>query len=110
MNINGMVRGFISKEYDPEYFLKHIAITIEHQLKEWDPYYEVLIMKMVDYHFIVKNKGEYYTIIISEEEVRNLQKKDLFALDQFIWKELTRQGVILYKGYGNYLENVLSDM
>ncbi|WP_251552700.1 hypothetical protein [Neobacillus muris] len=107
MNISGFARGLMSRNYSTERFLLHVANCVEGQLKEWDEQYEVLVLKLKNYEFIVKMNDRDYYLSISEEEITALQQMDAFALDQKIWKELEGQGLPIERGHGNYIDYVL---
>ena len=55
MNFSGVVRGYMSKSFSSERFILHVADTIEKQLKEWNPLYEVFLMKLKNYEVVIKN-------------------------------------------------------
>lgn len=106
MNISGVIRGYMSKNMNVEEFIVHVATLMEKQLKEWDENYEVYVMKLADYEFVVKNNDTYYGVDISEDEIDFLQNKSPFALDKKLWAELEKQGINILRGYGDYLEKV----
>ena len=107
MNRNGFARGLMAKNYSGEKFLLHVSDVIERQLKEWNDAYEVMVMKLVDYEFVVKKDNGYYELMISEKELDTLQATAPFALDRHVWKELEKQGVEIVRGYGDYIESVM---
>ncbi|MDQ0484049.1 hypothetical protein [Guptibacillus hwajinpoensis] len=107
MNSNGFIRGLMAKDYSREKFLLHVADVIERQLKEWSEVYEVMVMKLVNYEFVVKMDNRYYEVVISEKELDTLQATAPFALDRFVWKELEKQGIEIVRGYGDYIERVM---
>jgi hypothetical protein len=107
MNINGMARSYMARFQSGEEFFKRVADFIERQLHEWDPNYEVFLMKFSDYELMVKNGERYYHVFVTEPELTELQKRAPYALDQKIWKELEKQGLPILKGYGNYLDSIL---
>lgn len=108
MNTSGFIRGSLAKKFDSERFLIHVSTTIERQLQEWDPTYQVYLLKLKDYVFHLKcNENQEYMIKINELKLKELQKKDPYALDRLIWKELIKQGLEPAKGHGNYLDVVL---
>lgn len=106
MNTSGWIRGMIAKNYENEAFLLFVGEGIERQLQEWDEKYAVNIMKLADYHFIVKNGETYYETVISKSRIAELQAVSSFALDAEIWSGLERDGLTIIKGYGNYLDYV----
>ncbi|MBB6444022.1 hypothetical protein [Bacillus benzoevorans] len=106
MNISGVIRGYMSKNMGVEEFIVHVATLMEKQLKEWDENYEVYVMKLTDYEFIVKNNDTYYGVDISADEIAELQNKNPFALDKKLWIELEHQGLNILRGYGDYLDKV----
>ena len=106
MNASGWVRGMMSKNYENERYLLHVGEVIERQLQEWDEKYWVNIMKLKDYHFIVRYEDEYYETVLSEVEINELQDKSPFSLDHKIWSDLEQEGIKIQWGYGNYLEKV----
>ena len=107
MNINGFERRSMAKNLSPEEFLIHVANEMECQLQEWDSDNEVMVMKMGNYEFIVKNKETYYSVFCTEEELKNLQKESPYSLDQKLWRELQKEGLKIIKGIGNYIEFVM---
>lgn len=107
MNSNGFARGLLAKNYSGEKFLLHVSDVIERQLKEWSDAFEVIVMKLVDYEFVVKKGNRYFELVISEQELDTLQATGPFALDRFVWKELEKQGVAIVREYGDYIERVI---
>jgi hypothetical protein len=89
-----------------EDFLIYVAKITEYQLKEWDGEYEVILMKIANYELIIKKNEKDYHVNLSETELHSLQKKDPFALDRKIWRELERKGLPIMRGYGNYMDLV----
>ena len=69
----------MSKNLGHEEFLQHVGNTIEKQLQEWNENYQVNIMKMENYHFIVKNRDKDYWLEITEEELIKLQNKSPYS-------------------------------
>lgn len=106
MNNSGFIRGLMSKNLGHEEFLQHVGNTIEKQLQEWDENYQVNIMKMENYHFIVKNGDKDYWLEITEEELIKLQNKSPFSLDFRLWTMLVVQGIEIKFGDGDYLLKV----
>lgn len=106
MNSSGFIRGLMSKNLGHEEFLQHVGNTIEKQLQEWDENYQVNIMKMENYHFIVKNGDKDYWLEITEEELIKLQNKSPFSLDFRLWTMLVVQGIEIKFGDGDYLLKV----
>lgn len=106
MNTTGFIRGLMSKNVSSEDYLKHVTTTVEQQLQEWDPSYEVFVMKLSNYEIIVKKELQYYNLTLPEAEVIALQDKSPYSLDRKIWSELVDQGLQLVWGTGNYLEYV----
>ncbi|WP_154663566.1 hypothetical protein [Neobacillus dielmonensis] len=107
MNISGFARGLMSKNYSTERFLLHVANCVEGQLKEWDEKYEVLVLKLKNYEFIVKMGDQDYYLPLPEEEIAALQQMGAFALDRRVWRELENQGLPIQRGHGNYINYVL---
>ncbi|MFD1851410.1 hypothetical protein ACFSC5_15440 [Oceanobacillus bengalensis] len=107
MNTNGLARGYMSKNKSGEDFLLHVGKCAERQLKEWDDRYEVNIMKLANYEFVVIGEEKYYHMQLTIEEIRLLQGKSPYALNQEIWTELENQGLAIVRGFGNYVERVL---
>jgi hypothetical protein len=107
MDINGEIRGYMARNMGREEFIKYVATAIEHQLKEWDGNYEVFLMKLKKYEFMVSNGEKYYHVIISENELDSLQKSSPFELDRKVWTELQKQGLEVIRGVGNYIETIL---
>jgi hypothetical protein len=107
MHISEFIRGYMANNLGSEEFLKHVAGLIETQLQEWDPNYEVFVMKFAAYEVMVKNKTIYYHVHLSEDEIETLQNQDPFELDRRIWRELEEQGLLIIKGKGNYIQMVL---
>jgi hypothetical protein len=107
MNISGFIRSYMANNLSSEEFLKHVAGLIENQLKEWDTHYEIFVMKLSTYEIMVKNKTVYYHVQLSEDDIETLQNEEPFELDRMIWRELEKQGLLIIKGKGNYLQMVL---
>lgn len=107
MNASGFLRGLMSKNLSGEDFIKHVAHSIEKQLQEWDEHYEVFLMKLADYEFMIKNKDTYYHVQISQLELETLQNKSPFSLDKRIWLDLKDQGLPIIMGLGDYLDKAL---
>ncbi|WP_462411688.1 hypothetical protein [Neobacillus sp. Marseille-QA0830] len=107
MNISGFARGLMSKNYNPERFLLHVANCVEGQLKEWDEKFEVMVLKLKKYEIIISTDDEDYYIPLPDEEIAALQQMGAFALDHRIWKELEDQGLSIERGHGNYIDYVL---
>lgn len=107
MNINAIARGMMTKRCTPDDFIQHVASMIEYQLKEWDEEYEVFLMKFQDYQLVVKRRNLYYDVFMTEEAIAEMQAHGAFTLDRVIWMTLHKQGLPIYKGFGNYIEAVL---
>ncbi|NMD71778.1 hypothetical protein HHO41_15880 [Bacillus sp. DNRA2] len=107
MNVSGWKRSYVSRFYSTDDFLIRVASDIEQQLQEWDENYQVYILKLKNYKLNVKNGERYYHMQLDEEEVDSLQRKSPFSLDVKIWKELEKEGLIILKGYGDYLDSIL---
>ena len=90
----------MAKNSSSESFLKSVARMIERQLKEWDEKYEVMVMKGVDYEFVVNHNDDFYHLQLSDQDIHELQMKSPHALDQKIWLELEKQGLTIILGYG----------
>jgi hypothetical protein len=108
MDINGEIRGYMARNMGREEFIKYVATAIEHQLKEWDGNYEVFLLKLKKYEFMINNGDKYYHVKISENELDSLQKTSPFGLDRKVWKELEKQGLEVIRGSGNYIETILN--
>jgi hypothetical protein len=108
MDINGEIRRYMARNMSREEFIKYVATAIEHQLKEWDENYEVFLMKLKKYEFMISKGEQYYDVKITENELDSLQKSSPIELDRKIWRELEKQGLPIVKGVGNYIETVLS--
>ena len=106
MNTTGFIRGYMAKNQDGEKFLKHVLVTVERQLQEWDPNYEVQLIKLSNYEVLVKNDKETINFTISESQLALFQSRSPYTLDRFIWKELEDKGVTIGKCDGNYLTYV----
>jgi endo-beta-N-acetylglucosaminidase D len=96
----------MSKGLSGEEFIKHVAKIMEKQLKEWDDQYEVFLMKLVNYEFMIKNGNTYYNVELSEHELQFLQNKSPFSVDRKVWTELQNQGLPIIIGVGDYLDKV----
>ncbi|TYR72597.1 hypothetical protein FZC79_22230 [Rossellomorea vietnamensis] len=107
MQTNGMARGYMVRVMKGEDFLKHVAETIERQLKEWDVTYVVILMKLKDYEMVIRNGNQENQVVLTEQEIQLLQNTGLYQLDNRIWRDLINQGLVIHKGYGNYLSTVL---
>lgn len=107
MNVSESKRELIARNMDTEDFVLFISRVIEHQLQEWDEQYEVHVLKLKNYKWIVKYGHLRYVVEIVESEIQSLQKRDPFGLDQRIWRELEGLGLPIVRGVGNYLEYVL---
>lgn len=107
MNINGAARSYMSRFQSSEDFFIQVANLIEKQLKEWNPDYEVFLLRFSYYELVVKKNDQYYHIEITETELDQLQKKAPYALDRKIWMDLEGLGLPIMKGYGNYIESIL---
>lgn len=92
-----------------EELLRHIAELMEVQLKEWDKRFEVMVMKLVNYEWVVKFNDQFFHTEISDQEIEDLRKEGLFAIDRKLWKDIEQQGLQLIMGFGNYLDFVLED-
>lgn len=106
MNASVWIRGIMSKNVSGEEFIIHVCTCIERQLQEWDPKFEVFLMKMKDYEIHIRNESEFYHTSVSELVLKELQDKSPFALDRKIWQDLIDQGLETIEGTGNYLEYV----
>lgn len=106
MNSSGWIRGMMAKNYENEKFLLHVGEGIEKQLQEWDANYSVNIMKLRDYHFVVRIGEKYYETVLSEKDIRELQSKGPYSLDYKIWSDLEEEGLEIKWGYGDYLDKV----
>ncbi|WP_338448121.1 hypothetical protein R4Z09_17970 [Niallia oryzisoli] len=107
MEINGPERRSLAQNMTLEDFFIHVATDIERQLKEWDIDYEVMVMKLEDYEFIVKYHEAYCEISFSENIIKTLQRKDPYEIDRKIWKELQNKGISIVKGKGNYIDFIM---
>lgn len=108
MDVNGETREYMARNMSREEFIKYVATAIEHQLKEWDENYEVFLMKLKKFEFMINNGEHYYHVILSENELDALQKSSPFELDRKVWRELEKQGLPVVKGTGNYMEIILN--
>ncbi|WP_050615180.1 hypothetical protein [Bacillus testis] len=106
MNINGMARGYMSVFLNEEDFLHHVAVTVERQLKEWDPAYEVYVLKLENYQLTVKKKGLYYSASLTPGQLKKLQSESAYSLDRYLWAALRNEGLAIQKGFGNYIDYV----
>lgn len=106
MNTSGVFRGYMSKSFSGEKFIQLIAVTIEKQLQDWDPKYEVFLMKLDNFELMIQNRETYYHVQLSEQELDQLQNKSPFSLERKIWLELQDQGLQILKRLGDYLEKV----
>ncbi|WP_394233508.1 hypothetical protein [Niallia oryzisoli] len=107
MEINRPERRSMADAMSSEEFLIQVATDIEKQLQEWNPDYEVIVMKLENYEFVVKIHEEYYEMNFSEIMLETLQKKDPFELDRTIWQELQNKGISIIKGTGNYIDFIM---
>jgi hypothetical protein len=107
MDIDGETRGYMARNMAREEFTKYVATAIEHQLKEWNQNYEVYLLKLKKYEFMINNGDQYYHVKLSENDIDALQKSNPFDLDRKVWKELEKQGLPIKRGIGNYIEIVL---
>ena len=57
MNTSGFIRGMMSKSLNGEDFLKRVVRCVEQELQQWDATYEILLLKITDYHIIKKYGG-----------------------------------------------------
>lgn len=106
MNVSAFIRDYMAKNHYAEDFLIHVAELIEKQLQKWDEKYEVFVMHLKNYEITVKNNEQYYHATLTDDKIRNLQKKDAFALDRQLWTELKKNGLVIKKCEGNYLNEV----
>jgi hypothetical protein len=107
MDINGEIRRYMARNMSREEFIKYVGTAIEHQLKEWDVNYEVFLLKLMKYEFMINNGDQYYHVKISENELDSLQKSSPFELDRKVWLELEKKGLPVIRGVGNYIETIL---
>lgn len=107
MYAQGWIRGYMAKSYSTHKFIVHVVTTIERQLKLWNEKYEVSLLQDVrdeGKYFIKLTCGEKsYKLNLSEQHARLLQNQSPFTLDQYIWRELVNQGLIIGETEGNYL-------
>lgn len=95
---------------DAEQFIIHVATCIERELKQWDPTYRVMLLKLQNYElFVDREEEETYQLTISEDEVIRLQNRSPYSLDKNIWEDLQKQGLQIMRCYGNYLDYVLPE-
>lgn len=106
MHTSGVIRSMMAKNTSTEQFFNHVAKCIEGQLKEWNPAYEVLLLKLKDYLFIVKDDNQDFQVTIAEHEAHSLQNTSPYSLDKKIWRELEQSGLQTFEGPGNYLSYV----
>ncbi|WP_026909077.1 hypothetical protein [Paucisalibacillus globulus] len=106
MNTTGFIRGYMAKNQDGEIFLKHVLVTVERQLQEWDSNYEVQLIKLSNYEVLVKNGKEIINFTISKPQLASFQSSSPYKLDQYIWRELKNNAVPIKDWNGNYLTYV----
>ncbi|MFZ0445947.1 MAG: hypothetical protein WAM95_15205 [Bacillus sp. (in: firmicutes)] len=75
--------------------------------EEWDEKYEVMVIKGVHYEFVVNHNDDFYHLQLSDQDIHELQKKSLDALNWKIWQELEKIGLTIRWDRGNYIEVVL---
>ncbi|WP_071394345.1 hypothetical protein [Bacillus tuaregi] len=107
MDMNGPERKSLAQSLPAEDFLIHVATEIENQLKEWNSDYEVMVMKLQNYIFVVKYQDEYYELAFNENNLKILQKKDPYELDRMIWKDLESKGIAIVRGNGSYIDMIM---
>lgn len=108
MNSSGLSRGMMSKSLKAEQFIIHVISCIEKEIQEWNPNFNVMLLKLQNYELFINGK-ESYQVTISESEARTLQHQSPYSLDRRIWLELKEQGLEIIRGYGNYLDYVFSE-
>lgn len=109
MNTQGFIRGMMAKNYSSEKFLVHVATTVERQLQEWNEQFEIMVAKLQNNFWIVRNGEESIYFTITEQEVEQLQNKSPYSLDRRIWEELENHGIDIKIGPGNYMSYVFPD-
>ncbi|GGA93061.1 hypothetical protein [Ornithinibacillus halotolerans] len=106
MNTSGFIRGLMAKNVDEETFLTHVVSSIEKQLKEWDEYYVVRLVKLTNYVVVVQNGNLIISVPISKSQLISFQSQSPYSLDRYIWNELHRKAVMIGESNGNYLTYV----
>ncbi|TFE01519.1 hypothetical protein [Jeotgalibacillus salarius] len=107
MNASGMLRGYASKAMPNDAFFNHVTTTMEKQLKQWNPDYELLVNTSDDYRIVVLQNEKRYTATLSAEEWATLQQTAPFSVDRAIWQQLQEQGLEVKLGFGDYIEKAM---
>ncbi|CAM5209305.1 hypothetical protein UACE39S_05017 [Ureibacillus acetophenoni] len=109
MNINGVARGYLSKNLTGEEFFKKVAEMIRRELEDWQGNYVVEQKKKTVYELKVINEETVYSVSLPDEELEMLQSKSPYSLDVVLWKELINRGLQIEKGHGNYIPYLLGE-
>lgn len=109
MNVQGWIRGYMSKSMDHEKFLLSVVELMEKEMKEWDETFYGILMKLSDYRLVIKNNESSYEVTITENELATLQDRSPFSVDRYLWEQLEKQGLEIKSGYGNYIYYVFID-
>lgn len=107
MNAQGWIRGYMAKSYDTHRFILHVVTTIERQLSLWKESSEINFFQDVRdenvYEIKIREGERFYTLSLNKSEASCLQTQSPFALDQYIWKTLVNEGLVIGETKGNYL-------
>lgn len=106
MNGSGFVRTLMAKKMSAEKFLVHVLEMVELQLQIWDTY-EVIVLKLSNYEIIVTcGEKEFKPVIITEKQIKELQRKGPYFLDIYIWEKLQENGVEIVDIEGGYFKTI----
>ena len=106
MNASGMLRGYASKAMPNDAYFDHVTKTIEKQLKQWDPGFELFVNTTDGYQIAALHGEKRYTATLSAEEWNALQQNAPFSVDRAIWQQLQEQGLEVKTEFGDYIEKV----
>jgi hypothetical protein len=93
-----MTFGYFSKVVTPEKFFETVAGTLSRKMKDY--FYEVDAGQSFfnrSFFIIVQGGRESYKLNLTKEKSAELQDKAPFALENFLWGELEKQGLPAHK-------------
>ncbi|HWL11521.1 MAG TPA: hypothetical protein VNQ57_00925 [Ureibacillus sp.] len=109
MEINGVARGYLSRNLRSDQFFEIVADLIRKELNDWKGSFDVAVSKGSYFEITIKRAGTRYIAGISKDELETLQYQSPYAVDEYIWRHLDQQGFPIERGHGNYIPYVLGE-
>lgn len=109
MNTNSFFRTTMANSYTTRKFFKRVTSDLHAQLLQWDAQVNVELEEWRSYVVKVQYLGKNYRVLLSKNEIDLLQNESPYALDNVIWSELIKQGLVMKESEGNFLQKVFAN-